>query len=83
MTYGFGTQSCGFWVAEEKKDSSRYRGMQHWFTGFVTGIGYSGVFELKETDSSAMGLFVTNYCNENPLDDVSDGARALVQALKK
>jgi hypothetical protein len=57
--------------------------MQHWFTGFVTGIGYSGVFELKETDSSAMGLFVTNYCNENPLDDVSDGARALVQALKK
>ena len=82
MIYGQGSSSCGEWVAENKKDSKEYYRLTDWLTGFITGFNYSGKAQLKKTDYDAMFLFVTNYCNANPLDRVSKAAGALVVALR-
>jgi hypothetical protein len=81
--YGLGNKSCGEWVAEKEKDSMSYLGMQAWVAGFISGVGFSAKFELKETDYNAIALFVTNYCKANPLDQVIDAAEALVKGLKE
>jgi hypothetical protein len=36
---------------------------------------------MKETDAAAMYAWMDRYCAENPVNDVSDGAKALVTAL--
>ena len=55
--------------------------MKIWIGGFVSGFGYSGAAEIKETDAAAMRAFVDKWCAENPLQDLNDAAAALVDAL--
>ena len=81
--YWHGSHSCGVWVDEEKRDSMMFLAMQTWVSGFVTGINSTGISELKDTDIEAMTLFVSNYCNANPLDNVANAAEALTQELKE
>tara|TARA_R110002012_G_scaffold58049_8_gene150550 strand:+ start:559 stop:885 length:327 start_codon:yes stop_codon:yes gene_type:complete len=79
---GGGSKSCGFWIAEEEKSSGFYYAMSDWVAGYVTGVASIGVIVLKKSDNPSRDLFVTNYCNANPLDKVVDAAGALVMALR-
>jgi hypothetical protein len=80
--YGAGVKSCGVWIAEKEKNSVAFYRMTDWLQGFVSGVGYVADFELKKTDGDAKALFVTNYCNANPLDKVADAAYKLIDALE-
>ncbi len=79
--YGVGSQTCGAWVQDINKRPDNYI-FHAWVAGFVSGVGSMGE-SLKETQAAAMELFVTNYCNAHPLDDVADASAALVMALKQ
>ena len=78
--YGVGTQTCGTWVKDISKSPDLYI-FNAWIAGFVSGAGWMGDI-LKKTDAPAMELFVTNYCNEHPLNNVADASEALVRALR-
>tara|TARA_Y100000296_G_scaffold52238_1_gene59834 strand:- start:403 stop:723 length:321 start_codon:yes stop_codon:yes gene_type:complete len=78
--YGSGTNSCGSWVKWRKTKSGWHQDGQ-WVNGFVSAAGYFGK-ELKEVDSDAMLVFMDNYCQQNPLNKIGDGAKALVRELE-
>lgn len=80
--YGQGTVSCGGWVRNTQGDSASKYPLSGWVNGFVSGVGWTGQ-TLKETEADAMQLFVTNYCNANPLDEVVNATVALVRALRQ
>jgi len=78
--YGSGLDSCGSWVKWRKTKSGWHQDGQ-WVNGFVSAAGYFGK-ELKEVDSDAMLVFMDNYCQQNPLNEIGDGAKALVRELE-
>ncbi len=79
-SYGSGTDSCGTWVEDRKTTSGWYQSGQ-WVNGFISAAGYYGI-NFKESDVNALLVFMDNYCKNNPLDKVSDGAKALAKALE-
>ena len=73
--YGSGVNSCGSWIKWRNTKTGWHQDGQ-WVSGFIAAAGYFGK-ELKKVDSDAMLLFMDNYCQQNPLNDISDGAKAL------
>ena len=80
IEYGSGVNSCGSWVKWRETTSGWHQGGQ-WVQGFVSAAGYYGK-DLDDVDSDAMLLFMDSYCQSNPLNLVSDGAKSLVEKLK-
>jgi len=86
---GAGTASCGYFI---QKPNDRVANLQ-WVLGFVTGTNAIRVAALGErasvdvlnaTDIDAIELWLTNYCTQNPLKNISDAAMALVvEGLKQ
>ncbi len=84
--YGTGTTSCGRWLSEHRStdDASILAFSQtNWVLGFVSGAGWTGSKEIRLTDVDAMRAWMTQYCEKNPLDDLSTGAENLVQTLRQ
>lgn len=79
--YGPGTYSCGTWV-EHRKTSNAWYQYAAWVSGFISGAGHSGE-ELKEVDERAIFVFVDNYCKQNPLNPIVEGAKALLIEIEK
>ena len=52
-----------------------------WVDGFVSASGWQGK-TMKDVDTNAREAFITKYCKENPLDNIVDGAKALVEKLE-
>ena len=83
--YGQGMLSCGKWVQamrDDVRDDGTKFPLLGWMNGFVSGVGWTGA-NLKQTELDGMQLFVTNYCNANPLNTVAEGTQALVRALRQ
>jgi len=78
--YGSGVSSCGAWVNDRKTSSAWHQNGQ-WVNGFVSAAGYFGK-TLKNVDSDAILVFMDNYCQQNPLNSIGDGAKALVRELE-
>jgi hypothetical protein len=85
--YGPGNSSCGEWTATRGADSKRpsTEWVQHivmlgWVEGFLSGSGAMGSGQ-KETDSSAIELWVDKYCSEHPLETVHETSVHLVVVL--
>jgi hypothetical protein len=80
--YGWGTQSCGAWIAAAATDPVARLEATEWILGWVSATGlYSA--PLKESDVVAMNTWVDGYCQAHPLDDVQDAAAYLTGALAK
>ena len=77
--YGSETSSCGEWN-NVRKSGDYYQGGT-WVLGYVSSYGYYGSKTLKEVDSQALISWMDNYCQANPLDSISDGAKQLIEAL--
>jgi len=77
--YGAGVSSCGGWNNARK--SGDYYQQGSWVLGFVSSYGYYEGKTLKEVDSQALVSWMDNYCQANPLDSISDGAKQLIEAL--
>jgi hypothetical protein len=85
--YGPGNSSCGEWTATRGVDAKRpsTEWVQHivmlaWVEGFLSGSGAMKSGQ-KETDSSAIELWVDQYCSEHPLETVHETSVHLVVAL--
>ena len=59
-----------------------HAGQVGWVLGFVTGAGWSSLETALATDSRAIEKWVDNYCQENPLEVVSDASARLVVELR-
>ena len=82
---GFGVPDCGKWLNQKNPAE------KHWLTGYMTGLN-SMLDMLKETIdplktvNSAEQIFVwmDNYCQKNPLSNVSEGGKALfIELIEK
>ena len=79
-----GAWPCGEWVKNEQADSWEARVQRSWLIGYVSGqAAATGVDVLKGASGPSMILWVTNYCNSNPLDKSHDAAANLFNELVK
>lgn len=76
--YGAGTLSCGTWIEERKKENWYDTGQ--WIVGYISAAGYYGNPSLRKTDSDAIAVFMDNYCQAHPLEDI---VQALVEQLRR
>ena len=73
---------CGEIVEAQRKNNKNAAQDASWFMGWISASGWMGA-KLASTDKASVVLFVTNYCNENPLKTKGDAARALIAALEE
>lgn len=80
-----GARSCGVWVKDRaEKSEMRVNANQTWLVGFLSGLalGTDSNF-LKHTDNDSLYLWVDNYCQKNPLNDIDDAGQELAIELMK
>ncbi len=84
MIWGQGTNSCGRWLEERKKDSLESATLTVWVVGFLTAynvyVAPSGDV-LEGTDVDGAVAWIDNYCTAHPLETVASASEALVRAL--
>lgn len=78
---------CGTWV-KYQSNTEKYlwegEASRMWVVGFVNGMAaYSGKDVLNNVNEESITLWITNYCEANPLKDTDDAAYALFHALRK
>jgi hypothetical protein len=52
-----------------------------WVLGYISGLGSAGI-KFTESDNKAMQVWITNYCQANPLKHLKDAADGLAHALE-
>lgn len=81
-----GGASCGKWIERhEASDKAPWPAVatENWLIGYLSGIAlHSKKDILRDADTASLVLWMTNYCNENPLNNISDGAQDLYFELK-
>lgn len=74
--------SCGEWIAHREKSNTLALGDTAWLLGYLSGMAAnSGRDHLAGTDNASIYRWMDNYCRNNPLRDVSGGAKALAAEL--
>jgi hypothetical protein len=87
-TYAFADRvlagcNCGQWL----KDEPSLRTIdEFWLLGFMSGLNISGSPHLKkdflfDVTNQQIELWMDNYCRNNPLNKVVDGATTLAHEL--
>ena len=79
----FGRPDCGVWLSKQRETDKA------WLLGYVSAISMSeqgrlsGASDPFSKISSVEQIFVwmNNYCQRNPLKDISDGANRLFSEL--
>lgn len=67
-----GMPSCGDWVKNKGTDNWLFRTHQSWLIGYLSGIASgTGADILNGVDNNSIELWVTNYCNANPLSELN------------
>ena len=85
---GFGLRDCGEWIA--RKDVAGQRNIENWLAGYVSGINaghwlnHNNDDPLKKINSaSQIYLWMDNYCQKNPLNNIAVGGLELLIELQK
>jgi hypothetical protein len=76
IIYGAGTETCGTFVSQS--DAEQRRDIV-WVLGYITAMGNGR--KLNPTDYGAMRVWVTNYCQANPLLNLEKASWELSMAL--
>jgi len=76
---------CGQWIQYKKTPALRHQA-EFWLLGFLSGmvINESALFKhdfLRDVSAEQIELWMDNYCSNNPLKNVSDGAVTLAFEL--
>lgn len=87
---GFGVSSCGKWVSSAEDPMLRL-GYLSWVLGYVSAVNATEARQqrlrldqaLRRTDGDALEIWIANYCQANPLKQLSEGADALIRELMK
>ena len=70
-----GALSCGEWVKERKEDGWETVVTISWVSGYLTAYNLLAPDTyniLGNTDRESVYLWIDNYCQANPLNDLSD-----------
>jgi hypothetical protein len=80
----FGARSCGSWVKERPSKASISRtAQQAWLMGYLSGLASGTSLDaLKDGDAESFFLWVDNYCQTNPLNNIADAGTALFLELR-
>ncbi len=80
-----GVRTCGNWVKEAKTPNSCAAiANQSWLVGYITGLAVGSNKDfLKDSDTDSLFLWVTNYCQKNPLEKLDSAGYALAEELIK
>jgi len=79
-----GSASCGQWISDGRQNSERALLSERWLVGFLSGMAFhSGKDFIKGTDNPSIFLWVSNYCQANPLKEIVDAGNALFNELVK
>lgn len=85
FTY-IGSASCGEWVQNRAKGDEKLANaaQEFWLLGYLSGVANGlGVDFMKTANAASIELWMDNYCRNNPLDNIADGAVKLSRELKK
>jgi hypothetical protein len=85
--YGHGATSCGKLTQEREAQSLLYASMGSWVLGYLTAFNMYGLKEDSDIgrgqiEPEAMLAWIANYCQANPLDQLSQAALALIKAVQ-
>jgi hypothetical protein len=80
VVHGSGGLSCGRWTEDRKADDDWYKHGQ-WIQGYTVARADMGA-RLQRTDQERINLWMDTYCQQYPLNDLLDGARAMVLELE-
>ena len=80
---GSGNNSCGMWVEHREADGYGELIQSSWVNGYLTGRqdGSFGLTDQQTSDAAARSVWLDNYCQANPLDDLLAAARGLWHEL--
>jgi hypothetical protein len=82
---GSGAASCGTWNADRQRNQTLSQQSQAWVLGFVTAYN---VYKRSTSnmsipsDTRRLMVWVDNYCDANPLKDIVDAAKALIDEFE-
>jgi len=77
--YGLGGVWCEEWVAKRRNDN--WHDIGEWMLGFISAVGYYGVYDLKDDEAQAFAKWMDAYCQQNPLNEFADGVQKLIEEL--
>jgi len=87
---GEGNFSCPDYVAAKRSNTAKLYSSVTWVQGFISGLNYQAALEEgadsfvgQEFPATSIVSWLENYCREQPQDDLSDAAEALVVELKE
>ncbi len=83
---GSGTKSCGTIAKDHEEDRWSKVIDSAWVNGYITSYNnyeHTGEDVAKGIDAAAIDLWIYNYCKENPLDNLHDATRELVNEFVK
>jgi hypothetical protein len=80
--YGAGSLTCGQWTADRAAAGEPFRVELSWVLGFVTAFQWNSGDPMADADVGGMDAFITKYCADHPVQNVSDAASVLVAELK-
>ncbi len=79
-----GARDCGKWAVYRQTEPNSFTtaAVENWLTGFIGGLatGYNNEFWNRggrEISNAQVFIWMDNYCRENPLKDIVDGAMLL------
>lgn len=87
--YGAGSATCGTWVTARKAVADGYNVrelvLQQWMQGYISAVG--GLYSrqnvaFRDSDITAMSMWIDNYCQSNPLEMFINAVWKLTEALK-
>jgi len=86
----FGGRDCGQWITR-KKDQYTELAITGWLVGFMSGLNSMYWLKTNKVDplnkvnsADQIYLWVDNYCQKNPLSNLSvGGAELLLELIKK
>jgi|APGre2960657404_1045060.scaffolds.fasta_scaffold237396_1 hypothetical protein len=79
----FGMPDCGEWVKSQTTGIQK-QGDRAWLLGFLSGLNENYIYKdaLDKVSSAAqIWLWMDNYCKNNPLERVNQGAYKLLGEL--
>jgi hypothetical protein len=85
----YGVRDCGQWI-NRKKDAYSELAITGWLAGYMSGLSQMHALNgrkddplKKATSADQIFLWMDNYCQKNPLNDLVDGGDALFLELMK
>jgi len=81
---GYGTKSCGSYIKEYEEKSWPAIANGSWVEGYLTAINVKlkhGKNITRGTDPEARDLWLSNYCQKNPLHHLQKATDALFREL--